>query len=312
MSAPAPAPFFTVVIPTFDRPRALEACLRALVAQELPRDHFEVVVVDDGSSASPDRVVERFRTTLAIRLIEQPSAGPGAARNRGAWAARGQYLAFTDDDCLPDPGWLSALAARIAEHPRVAVGGQVVNALGNGIYSTASQLLIEFLYRYYNADATGGRFFITSNLAVPVAAFRELGGFDASFPLAAAEDRDLCDRWRERGYEMVYAESAVVRHAHALTLVSFCQQHFNYGRGANHLHLARSRRGKGKLRIEPLRFYSALVWYPLSTAVSARNGALSLLALLSQVAYASGYLLERVAGRRSQPHAAMASPEGGS
>jgi len=223
----------------------------------------------------------------------QANAGPASARNSGAHAARGTYLVFTDDDCLPDPQWLSTLALSVSERPRSAVGGRVVAVPDGGMYSDASQMLIDFLYTYYNTDQKGTRFFITSNLVLPAAAFWEVGGFDASFPLAAAEDRDMCDRWCTHGYEMVYAERAIVRHAHALTLRSFCRQHFNYGRGAYHLHRARSRRGEARLRIEPLRFYSRLIVYPISRGRGIRAAGSSLLMLLSQVVYVSGYLLER-------------------
>ena len=308
MSASAPQPrlpFFSVVVPTFNRPDSLEQCLRAIAAQRLPRERFEVVVVDDGGARSPRPVVERFREHLDIWLHEQANAGPATARNAGAAAARGDYVVFTDDDCLPAPGWLSAMAEMVVDHPGCAVGGRVSNALGDGVYSSASQHLIEFLYEYYNLPETGGRFFITSNLAFPTAEFRAIGGFDVTFPLAAAEDRDICDRWREAGLTMVYCDDAVVDHAHALRFHSYCRQHFNYGRGAYHLHRARTRRGEAQVRIEPPNFYSRLVTYPLSRTAPARAAALSTLLLVSQIVYVSGYVLERVAfGKRE-----MAQPD---
>lgn len=290
------APLFTVVVPTYERAGSLAACLSALAAQEFPAGRFEVVVVDDGGAVPPSELVARFQSRLDVRLITQTNAGPASARNAGAAAARGEYLAFTDDDCVPDARWLTALAAAFAEHPSsaVAVGGRVVNALSDGVYSVASQLLIEFLYEYYNyAGAGGGRFFITANLAVPAAGFRAVGGFDVTFPLAGAEDRDFCDRWRERGFDMAYADAAVVHHAHGLGLRSFCRQHFNYGRGAHYLHRTRARRGERRLRIEPLRFYAKLIGYPLSKSREARRARLALLLFLSQVTYGGGYFFER-------------------
>ncbi|MEO6525181.1 MAG: glycosyltransferase [Gemmatimonadaceae bacterium] len=291
----ARSPIFSVVVPTFDRLESLEQCLRALAAQQLPRARFEVVVVNDGGASSPRPVVDRFRGQLDIRLHEQANAGPAAARNAGAAAARGDYVVFTDDDCRPAPCWLSAIAEMAVDHPVCAVGGRVNNALGESVYSSASQQLIEFLYEYYNLSDTEGRFFITSNLAFPTAGFRAIGGFDATFPLAAAEDRDICDRWREAGMTMVYCEDAVVDHAHALGFGSYCRQHFNYGRGAYHLHRARTRRGEAQVRVEPPLFYSRLVMYPLSRTPPARAAALSALLFVSQIVYISGYLLERVA-----------------
>jgi glycosyltransferase involved in cell wall biosynthesis len=287
-------PTYSVVVPTFQRADALERCLAALAAQTLECDRFEVIVVDDGSRVSPRAVVERAAAVLDVRLLEQSNAGPASARNAGARAARGEYVVFTDDDCRPDPGWLRAIDATAARHPGCAIGGRVVNALGDGLYSTASQLLIEFLYDYFNVDETGGRFFITSNLAFPTCSFHAVGGFDVSFPLAAAEDRDLCDRWREAGHAMVYCEDAVVHHAHALGLRSFCRQHFNYGRGAYHLHRARARRGEHPLRVEPPHFYSRLVGYPFRRGAGTHTVALSALMALSQGVYVTGYLAERI------------------
>lgn len=294
-----PSRTFSVIVPTYQRAASLARCLDALGAQTLERDRFEVIVVDDGSAEPPRAAIERARSggALDVRLIEQANAGPAAARNAGANAARGAYVVFTDDDCRPDAGWLGALEAMAARHPGCGVGGRVVNALGDGLYSTASQLLIEFLYEYYNVDETGGRFFITSNLAMPTRTFRQIGGFDTSFPLAAGEDRDLCDRWREAGLRMVYCDEAIVHHAHALSIRSFCRQHFNYGRGAFHLHRARARRGEGPLRVEPANFYTRLVGFPLGRVEGVRAVALSALMALSQAVYVSGYAMERVRNR---------------
>jgi GT2 family glycosyltransferase len=299
--AGATNPLLTIVVPTYERPALLERCLRALTAQDLPLDRFEVVVVDDGSAEPPRQLVQRFAQVLQVRLHEQANAGPAAARNAGAAEARGEYIVFTDDDCLPDRRWLTVLADVVVRNPACAVGGRVVNAMYHELCASASQLLIEYLYDYYNAAGAHGRFFITSNLAFPTASFRALGGFDAAFPLAAAEDRDMCERWREEGYDMVYAEGAIVRHAHSLELRSFCRQHFTYGRGAYHLQQARVRRGQlGGLRREPMQFYLGLLRYPLSRGWGARALAQSALLGLSQGVYVLGYLTERSAARRQR------------
>jgi GT2 family glycosyltransferase len=260
----------------------------------LPREKFEGLIVDDGSAEPPRSLVARHAATIDVRLIEAKHGGPAAARNGGAAAACGQYLVFTDDDCVPDPNWLSALAAAVDVNPGRAVGGAVINALRDGLCSTASQLLIDFLYEYYNVDANGGRFFITANLTFPAEQFLAAGGFDVTFPLAAAEDRDMCDRWRELGHEIVYCEGAVVRHAHALRLGSFARQHFNYGRGAHHLQRARARRGMTEIVVEPPHFYSRLVGYPLKQGVTGRALVLSGLLFLTQLSYAVGYFTERL------------------
>lgn len=288
-------PSFSVVVPTYDRPGQLEACLHALARLDYPRDGFEVIVVDDGSRSPPDEVMASFRAHLHLTLLTQAHAGPARARNAGAARARGTFLAFTDDDCRPDPDWLKALAIHLARDPDCALGGRTVNALPDNLYSSASQYLIDYLYSYYNADPVRARFLASNNLTVPTERFRAIGGFDATFPGAAAEDREFCDRWIARGYRMAYAPDAVVHHAHPLTFRTFWRQHFWYGRGAFYFHRLRARRGAGRIRVEPLPFYANLVRYPLAQARSARAVSIATLFVAAQVANTAGYFSE--AGR---------------
>jgi len=116
---------------------------------ERPGGTIEIVIVNDGGAALPTGISDDSDGCI-VRVIEQANAGPATARNTGCMMARGELLAFTDDDCRPDPHWLRALDEMVARHPGCAVGGRVENVFGDGLYSTASQLLIEFLYEYYN------------------------------------------------------------------------------------------------------------------------------------------------------------------
>ena len=101
-------PSFSVVVATHSRPRQLARCLEALADLDYPRDRVEVLVVDDGGSKSLDRVIAPYRDRLNLALLSQARAGPGAARNTGAARAKRTFLAFTDDDCIVSPDWLTA------------------------------------------------------------------------------------------------------------------------------------------------------------------------------------------------------------
>ena len=292
MSEPA-WPSFSVVVPTYARERQLADCLAALAALDYPRGLFEVLVVDDGGGLA-DGAVEPFRDALDLKLIAQQHAGPAAARNTGARAARGELLAFTDDDCRPAPGWLKALAASLRTEPGSAAGGRTVNALEDNPYSAASQSLVDYLYESWNVSGPGGPLFFTSNnFALPASVFRDAGGFDESFPRAAGEDRELCDRLRARGVKLLYAPEAVVLHAHALSLTGFCRQHFNYGRAALHFRRARARRGGGPAKVEPAAFYLNLLRRPFARGEGFRALPLAALLLVSQAANAAGFFYER-------------------
>ena len=287
-------PFFSIIVPTYNRPDQLAACLQALARLEYPRHRFEVIVADDESDTSPEMVVAAFREQFNVTLVSQSHAGPAAARNTGVARARGDFLAFTDDDCAPSPDWLKALAARLATTPDYIIGGRTVNALRDNPYSTTSQVIIDMVYEYYNADPDRARFFASNNLTVPTHRFRALGGFDATF--TASEDRELCDRWLHEGYQMTYAPEAVVYHAHALTLRCFLRQHFGYGRGAFRFHQIRARRASGRFR-QDLKFYRHLPGILRHVFSQARGGrALFVVALLGgwQVANAAGFVYEGV------------------
>ena len=286
-------PFLSIVVPTYRRPERLAACLCALAQLEYPRDRFEVVVVDDGSEAPPDHVVDAVRSAIEVTLLRAEHGGPAKARNAGAARAKGEFLCFTDDDCAPAPGWLIAFAARLRAAPDAMLGGRTVNGLTDNVYSATSQLLVDYLYGYYNANPLDARFFTSNNLAMSADLFREMGGFDTSFPLPAAEDRELCDRWRQQGRPLRYTPDAVVHHSHPLTLRTFWRQHFNYGRGAFHLHVLRARQRQDRIRVEPPSFYLNL----LAAAGRSHQGlaapAMTVLLAVSQVANAAGFFAER-------------------
>lgn len=287
--------FFSIVIPTYNRPDRLKHCLGAIAQQDFPRDRFELVVVDDGSPMPMSEVVKPFYECLNLTLIRQENAGPAKARNVGASRATGKYLVFTDDDCTPKANWLTALAAQFEVHPHNLVGGQTLNALPDNLYSTASQLLIDYIYSYYNAaaESESANFFASNNFAMPAEQFRGLGGFDTSFPLAAGEDREFCDRWLHYGYSMVYAPNVEIYHAHQLSLAKFWRQHFNYGRGAFCFHQLRARRTTKPIKVEPLTFYFRLLTFPFAKRSTQPALLLSGLMLLSQVANVAGFFRER-------------------
>lgn len=289
---------FSVVVPTRDRPVQLRNCVQALAALQYERKSFEVIVVDAGSSADLDPVLAPFSGPLDLRLHRLPPCGPAIARNAGVALARGRFLAFTDDDCAPAPDWLEALERRLRQHPDCAVGGRTVNGLSGNLYACASQLLVDFLYSYYNASPAQARLLISNNLAFPAERLRAVGGFDPAFRRAGGEDRDLCDRWLGRGHQMVYAPEAVVHHYHALTWRGFWRQHINYGRGAATFHEARAQRGQGPVRIEPLSFYLGICAYPFRGAWGWRSWPLAALLIGSQVANAAGFFWEEFTGRR--------------
>jgi GT2 family glycosyltransferase len=191
-------PKFSVIIPTCNRNDQLARCLDCLApnAQTLDYKCYEVIVSDDGRSPAAEEMI-RTRYPWA-QWLSGPRRGPAANRNFGAKHARGEWLVFTDDDCLPSSGWLSAFWA-----------------------STGFTNVLEGLTRAdrerqsYAEEAplnlTGG-YLWSCNFAIRKATFENVGGFDENYPAPAMEDCDLRETLREKGFKSLFVKEAAVVH----------------------------------------------------------------------------------------------------
>ncbi len=220
----------SVIIPTFARPEALLNCLTKLAESDFPKEEFEVVVVDDGSPAPLDLPSSPFPGGFNLVMVRQENAGAGAARNLGVRKARGSYLLFTDDDCLPDRKWLTTMEASLTSDSASVAGGQTVNAASNNIYSRVSHLLAHKAYANYETDPSSVSFFGSNNFGLSRQAFEREGGFDEQLR-PAYEDREFCDRLMAHGYRFVYLAAAIVAHDRRMRLRALLVQHIGYGRG---------------------------------------------------------------------------------
>ena len=290
------SPFFSIVIPTFNRPFQLADCLASIARLDYPRASFEVIVVDDGSQAPLDNVVEPFRDKIDLTLKTQRNAGPATARNTGAAMAGGEFLTFIDDDNTVEPDWLKRLSESVRANPDCMIGGRVVNIATENLYSSASQLLVDYLHESYNSDPKDSRFFTSNNQTMPIRVFNEIGGYSVDYLDAAAEDREFCERWVRLGHRMVHVPKVRVLHAHSMTLRSYWRQQFNYGRGACRFHSQCSGDEREKPGREPIGFYLKLLLYPFSVIKGWRAFTIFLLFLVSQGATAAGFYRERLYG----------------
>ena len=282
----------SIIIPTRNRPAELVRCLAGVCALEFDHSLFEVIVVDDGSELPLEDLTNRFKERLPLKWHRQWRRGPAAARNAGARLACARFLAFLDDDCVPAADWLTAMARRLTQHPDRMVGGRVINALPRNACAEASQQQLHWIYKYYDEHLTSTRFFASCNLTVPATQFDQIGGFDTTYPLAAAEDRDFCDRWRLAGMDMVYAPEMIVHHHHGMSFGQFWKQHMNYGRGAFQFHRNHYRRTHHLFRLQALTFYVGMLLSPFEGNVQPHPYRVAGLLVMSQAAHLSGYLTE--------------------
>lgn len=194
----------SVVIPTFRRDRFLKRCLDALLAQTLDPRVYEVIVVDDDASRKTEAVVRTLAAENPMPhlryLCTRGRQGPAAARNKGWGAAAGKVIAFTDDDCIPEPDWLEQGQAALAEGIAGVSGKIIVPRSGR---PTDYELNTSFLE--YAEFATANCFYRKS-------ALEEAGGFDERFTRAWREDADLFFTLLKQKQKLVFSSSAVVVH----------------------------------------------------------------------------------------------------
>lgn len=208
-------PLVSVIIPTYHRNESLAQCLDCLApgVQTLSVQQYEVIVTDDGTQTTAQAMLTEHYPW--VKWVASGKGNPAANRNHGASYARGEWLVFTDDDCLPEANWLQAYAQRIAnlvkerEHQKttdyltrsspLAFEG-AIHPIGN-----PHQDLVEC-----PVNISGGCFW-SANIAIQRCLFEEVGGFDANYPLAAFEDQDLQIRL-EKQTKIVFVSEAIVKH----------------------------------------------------------------------------------------------------
>ena len=188
----------SVVIPTCRRPDLLARCLDRLApgTQTLSAERYEVIVTDDGTETVATFLAEKYPWAS---WGAGPRRGPAANRNAGARRARGDWIAFTDDDCVPDQNWLAAFAATIHNACRVYEGKTTCAA---GIRSPLEHAPVNMI---------GGCLW-SCNIFICRATFNELGGFDERYLYPYMEDADLRDRLVKAGHAFEFVPTAVVDH----------------------------------------------------------------------------------------------------
>ena len=233
-------PAISIVVPHLNDAERLDRCLAALVAQDADMARAEIIVVDNGSREPPADLVARFPTA---RLEAEPRPGPGPARNRGAALAAAPILAFTDSDCIPEPGWVAAILARFAAEPTTGIIGGEVRVFAMNPSRPTSAEAYDLLYAFQQrAHIIRRRFAVTANLAVRRAVFEAVGPFGG---LEVSEDLDWGQRAAALGHRTHYAPEAVVQHPARRDMTALWAQ---WDRHVSHFWQTRASTAGGRLK----------------------------------------------------------------
>jgi GT2 family glycosyltransferase len=202
------APEISVVCSTYSRAERLPGLFAALAAQTFGADRFEVVIVDDASVDNTRAVLDELATTspLQVRVVGlDANRGRAGGRNVGWRAANAPIVAFTDDDCAPDPDWLQSGYDALAAGARIVVGPTQPNpaqADNSGAFSRTQRI----------GEASAKRYFQTCNIFYRRADLAALDGFDEAFSTKGGEDTDLGWRILDQGGDVAFAPDALVLH----------------------------------------------------------------------------------------------------
>ena len=258
---------FSVVIATKNRPKSLRACLESFLRLDYPAGRWELILVNDGGRWTSSAITPEVRAGLPLKILNASrSGGPGYARNLGAREARGEYLAFTDDDCRVAPDWLSGFDRLFQMQKWDAAGGLTLNPYPGNTAGEAWNSILTFLYGY-RLDSRGNVVLVvTANAAVKRDVWLSLGGFDEKFTLSS-EDREFSFRLIASGYRQTFCpEARVWHHQRKSNAGNYLRMQFRYGRGSFHFHRKIRRTGAHRnVVISPNgpRFYPWALWSDL-------------------------------------------------
>jgi len=223
-------PSVSVIVPVYNGEATIQELLDSLSHLEYPLERIEIIIVDNNSTDHSIDITKRYPVTILREKYIQSSY---AARNCGTEIARGDFLAFTDADCIVTSSWLS----KLLDHHQ----DETIGIFAGEIRSYSQSSLIErfgemegildqkrFLKYEYMPYA------VTANMVVRKELFKKIGGFNAS--LTSGGDADFC--WRlqkETSSRIEYVPDAIVFHKHRHSVRSLYQQFRKYGRGVYYL-----------------------------------------------------------------------------
>ena len=218
----------SLVIPTHNRFKTLQRLLKSIEDLNLAPD--EVIIVNDGSVDQTQYLLKSWESDnhnfVPIVFNNPESQGPGTARNIGIQLASSDAIAFTDDDCIPHPSWISSIMkSRYWERKEIAgIGGKVFNFRKGAVseYYSYHRILEPPKYNQY---------LVTANACYLKNCLLEVNGFDETHKYPGGEDNGLSFKLAKCGYMFGFEKNMVVLHDYRTSIISFLKTFYRYGKG---------------------------------------------------------------------------------
>jgi len=256
LALPQRVGFVSVIVPVYNGESMIGECIEALLAQDYPKDRYEVIVVDNDSTDGTARVVQRYSV---VYLFEDGGKGPYVARNAGAQQARGDLLAFCDADQLADKRWLRELVAMLQDGCVAAAGPMLAyEAKTASVVDHFAAIEAQVVPDRPAGPQRGGRVLAgTGNLLVRREAFQALGGFrqDAVW----GPDRDFASQLLSLGQDIAYAPHAVQYHRPRATAGSLLRHEIRFGHARGYLRKTNPDMRIDALPVQAVRFLGGML-----------------------------------------------------
>ncbi|MBT9314741.1 glycosyltransferase [Leptothoe spongobia] len=202
-------PFVSIIIPVYNDSDFLKVCLPALSKQTYAKDRYEIIVVDNNSEEDISKVTNQFEQ---VTLAHESTPGSYIARNKGLSIAKGDIIAFTDADCIPQPNWLEKGVSTLTQRPNIGlVAGRIELFYRDPKQPKSFELYDSLTMGFPQEDfVKDSHFGATANLFTFRSVIDKVGGFDEN--LKSAGDRQWGKRVYDNGYEQVYDDDVCIRH----------------------------------------------------------------------------------------------------
>lgn len=252
-------PKISIIIATYNNQDTIGECLKALMEQDYPQTHYEVIVMD---GASQDRTVE-IAKQYPVKVFSMRLNCP-AAYNYAQKIAAHPILGFVDSDAIVERMWLKKLVPRLSEANVAGVSGSIDTWNSDNPWARA--IGYELKTRYQRIGRYTGRI-ATMNLLLKKAVIEEVGGWDEKLP--SQYDTDFGYRMAQKGYKIAYEPTAVCYHYNRPTLKAYYRQQRQYGKNTLKLYFKHKRLAKGDeitdigMNIQPILLLAAAVLFIL-------------------------------------------------
>jgi len=224
---------FSIIVPSYNRSGELVELMESFGRQNIDKDKFEVLIVDDGSTDDTEKIINNFisKMDFQIRFFKRSHEGPGPARNYGMSKAKGDFFLFIDSDCIADENWLKELSIAIENEKPDAFGGP------DGVLPNFTPLQKAIDYSMTSFLTTGGmrghskkklaKYYPRSfNMGIHREIYEKLGGMGT---LRHGQDLEFSRRIVASGAKVIPVPDAKVYHKRRTSLKKFFRQMFNWG-----------------------------------------------------------------------------------